>query len=142
MNDSFLRKEPLSVSLVRVSDSTQRSRTKLFLRILEAELKDLVEDIEMVERRQEESFARLRITPYVYKENSALLGKEHECLKSLLKRILAMRAADYPNCDDLAAAVMAEAKEFVAQYEFPESVVAFVERKIGKVRRYIEESGE
>jgi hypothetical protein len=122
-----------------MSGSTSASRIKLFLRILEAELKDLVEDIQIVEGKHRESYDRLKITQYVFLENSALLEKEHECLKALLKRIFAMKVSDYADVDALSAAVMQEAKAFVERYEFPESVVAFVERKIRKVRRYFDE---
>ena len=122
-----------------MSEPNLPSRPKLFLRILEAELKDLVEDIEMVEDKHRESYDRLKITQYVFLENTALLEKEHECLKALLKRLFAMKASEYEDVDSLAQAVVKEAKAFVECFEYPESVVAFVERKIRKVRRYFDE---
>ncbi len=125
-----------------MSEPNSPSRLKLFLRILEAELKDLLVDIQVVERKHKESYDRLNITQYVFLENTALLEQERECFQALLKRIFALKVADYRDLDDLSAAVVKEAKSFVDCFEYPEAVVAFVERKTQKVRRYIDEPEE
>lgn len=125
-----------------MSESNSPAKLKLFLRIFEAELKDLAEDIQLVERRHRESYDRLKITQYVYRENTALLEKEHECIQALLKRIFALKAAEYRDVDDLVKAIVGETKAFVGCFEYPESVVAFVERKLRKVRRYCDEPEE
>jgi hypothetical protein len=125
-----------------MSESNSPARLKLFLRIIEAELKDLAEDIQVVERKHRESYDRLKITQYVYRENTALLEKEHECLQALLKRIFLLKPSDYGDVDGLTQAIVQEAKAFVDCYEYPESVIAFVERKLRKVRRYFDEPEE
>jgi hypothetical protein len=113
------------------------ARPKFFLRIVDAELCDFLEDLEMVELRQSEQFENLKISHYVYLENSGLLAMERECLKLILEQIRKWDGEAYADCASVGGAVIDLARDMVDRFEYPESVVAIMQRKIDKITRYL-----
>jgi hypothetical protein len=113
------------------------ARPRFFLRIIDAELCDFLEDLEMVEERQREQFEHLKITHYVYLENSELLAMERECLKLILDQVRKWDCEAYDDCACLGRAVIDLARDMVTRFEYPESVVAIMQRKIDKITRYL-----
>ncbi len=95
-----------------------------------------MEDFEHVESRLKERYAENNVTQYVYLENTALLAQEHECMKLLLSKIESLDISAYSEMEALAADLVSLAKEYIQKYEYPESVVAFIERKINKILQY------
>jgi hypothetical protein len=109
-----------------------------FLKVLRAELEDLLEDIGVVERVAAERLARDEITDYVYKENDGLLRLEVESIRSFVMVIDGIDAALYKNMDELAESLNGRVKEIVREHEDPEAVYIFFLRKLAKVRKYVE----
>ncbi len=109
-----------------------------FLKVLKAELEDLIEDIGLVQRRSGERHQRGEITEYVFKENEALFRLEAEAVRELLSIIDAIDLSLYTNLDSLVEAVETRVREALRDRAEPEAIFAFVRRKIAKVRAYIE----
>ncbi len=109
-----------------------------FLKVLKAELEELLEDIDLVERRAADRLARMEITEYVYKANDGLLRLESEAIRELLSSIDGIDAALYKSLDELVAELDRSAGNLVRDHEDPEAVYRFFKRKLAKVRRYVE----
>jgi len=109
-----------------------------FLKILKAELEDLLEDIGVVERKAAERLAKEEITDYVYKENDGLLRLESEAVRDLIGIIDGIDLSLYKNIDTLTLDLDQRVRELVRDHEDPEAVYRFFLRKLNKVRRYVE----
>jgi hypothetical protein len=116
------------------------ARAKL-LKVLRAELEDLLEDIDVVERKAVERLAKAEITDYVYKENDGLLRLEAESIRSLVLVIDGIDLARYKTVEELAVDLDGRVRNLVREHENPEAVYRFFLRKLRKVREYVE-SGE
>jgi hypothetical protein len=116
-------------------------RCAKFLKVLKAELEDLLEDIALVEKVASERLTREEISDYVYRENDGLLRLEAVALRNLILVIDGIDLALYKNADDLAADLDLRVKEIVREHEDPEAVYRFFLRKLRKVREYVD-SGE
>ncbi|HOX30807.1 MAG TPA: hypothetical protein PLB91_00665 [Spirochaetales bacterium] len=112
-----------------------------FLKILKAELEDLLEDIDLVERKAADRLARSEITDYVYLENDGLFKLEAQAVRDLIAVIDGIDLVRYTTTDDLARGLDARARERLRANEDPEAVYRLFARKMKKVRDYIE-SGE
>jgi len=116
-------------------------RVAFFLKVLRAELDDLVEDLAAIDERLRERFERSEVTSYVYRENGALLAREQESCRELALFVDGMQSPLYKSIDEVAEAVRKGALDLVARHEEPKAITELLGRKISKVRRYIE-SGE
>ena len=109
-----------------------------FLKVLKAELEDLIEDIAIGERRASERLRLAEITDYVYRENDMIFRREGEAVREIIKLIDGLDISLYKNCDDLAVSLGSQIARFVEVHEDPEAVYRFFMRKLGKVRAYID----
>jgi hypothetical protein len=112
-----------------------------FLKVLKAELEDLIEDIGIVERKAVERLRLAEITDYVYLENDTIFHRERDAVREIIKMIDGVDISLYKSCDDLTAALESRIKLFVAEHEDPEAVYRFFMRKLGKVRAYVDSAG-
>lgn len=115
-------------------------KTKLFLKILAAELEDLSQDILMVEARYKIRFEKAEISNYVYLENEALLAQEADALKALIRIIDTQTVYPDEELTDCISRLGKCVSEFLQDGEYPEVVGLFLLRKIEKVKKYIEEA--
>jgi len=113
-----------------------------FVKILRAEIEDLLEDVAVAERRHAARFARRELTDYVFKQNEALFKAEEESFRRVLQSLGSVDAARYRDLDELAAAVDTLVREVVRDHEEPEAIYRFVSRKLKKVRAYVESCDE
>ncbi len=113
------------------------ARVRLFLRLLKAELEDLAEDLQFLEQNCAKRFRGEEITPYVFKENDALLRRELDSILNLAKIVDGIEPSLYKNSDELQAALLARAKDLVQHYQEPEAVLVFLKRKLDKIQAYI-----
>ncbi len=109
-----------------------------FLKILKAELEEILEDIDHIEKRAAERFAKMEISEYVYRENDGILILESKAIRELISAIDEIDAAGYKSLDDLVEHLDGLARVFVREHEDPEAVYRFFHRKLVKVRRYID----
>lgn len=108
-----------------------------FLRLLKAELEDLVDDINLLEERYRERFAGEEITPYVFQENEALLMRELDSVVKFSRIVDAIDPGLYKGTADLEKGLAEHARQLVGRYEDPEAVFVFIKRKIDKVHLYL-----
>ena len=109
-----------------------------FLKILKAELEELLEDIDLIEHRAAERFAKMEISEYVYKENDSILLLEAQAIRELISAIDGLNVSEYNTLDDFVGRLDALAKDLVKEHEDPEAVYRFFRRKLAKVRHYID----
>jgi len=109
-----------------------------FLKVLRAELEELLEDIEHIETKAAERFAKLEISEYVYKENGGLLILEARAMRDLISAIDETDVSQYNTLDSLVEQLDGLARDLVREHEDPEAVYRFFRRKLQKVRRYID----
>lgn len=108
-----------------------------FLKILKAELEDLLEDLQAVEERYRERFAGAEITNYVLLENEALLSREFESIQALILRIDGMNSSQYKSVNEIVEDLDAVAREFIHSKEYPAAVHRLLRRKMDKVYSYV-----
>jgi hypothetical protein len=135
----------LSHFCIFVTDKADGRRTvadvrAMFMKILRAELEDLLEDVGIAERRVAERFAQREVTEYVFKQNDALFQGESESLHLLLERLGSFDHTRYPDLDELVKAVDSLVRGMLRDHERPEAVYRFFSRKVQKVRLYVESS--
>jgi len=115
-------------------------RVKL-LKILRAELEDLVEDIGLLEKRAGERLARDEITDHVFRENDSLFRMESTSLHRLLNFIDGIDVSLYKSLDELTDTLDLQVRELVREHEEPQVVSTFFSRKLKKVRDYVLSAG-
>lgn len=108
-----------------------------FLKVLKAELEDLLEDIGHAERRHAERLARNEITEYVYKSNDALFHAEEEAIREIINLIDEIDLSLYTSLGQVCDAFESLVRERMKDREEPEAIFAFVFRKMQKVRSYV-----
>jgi hypothetical protein len=109
-----------------------------FMKILRAELEDLLEDLDAAEHRVSERLARRELTDYVARHNEALFRAEADSLRRIIDYIDCLDFARYPDLGALVRALDILVREVVRDHEEPEAAYRFVSRKIEKVRRYVQ----
>lgn len=114
-------------------------RPKL-MKILRAELEDLLEDIGVAERRHASRFACREVTDYVFRQNDALFLAEKRALRRIIEYLERLDFMRYSDLDSLVKAVDTQVREAVQDHDEPEAAYRFVARKLEKVRRYVESS--
>lgn len=110
----------------------------LLLKVFRVELEETENDIISLLEYYAKRLEKDEITPYVWKENRALLEKEISCVKELESDI----ASWQPEAGHDAAEVLVELQEFlnrlVKERGYPELVTLVIDRIASKVSRYME----
>jgi hypothetical protein len=107
------------------------------IRVLSAELEDLLDDIGHDEKRGEERFSCNEITEYVYRGNESVLKHEEDAIKVILDFIDEMDISLYKSTAELAAALESQIGEIVREHEDPDAVYQYFLKKLRKAERYI-----
>jgi len=108
-----------------------------FMRLMQVEILDLIEDIEAVEASHKQSFEADTVSQYVYRENNALLAREIHSLQKIAKLIDGLDSSVYADTASLADDLLVRSKELVRKNEDPEAVCLILDRKIDKVLQYL-----
>ena len=114
------------------------SAVKKFYSILKHELEDVEEDILALMAVYEHRREAGEITEYVYKSNAATFRREMSSIAEIVRE-LADDSTHAPG--DLGAAethLMEMIRKSVKDYDFPKAVLDLCQRKIQKVRRFVE----
>jgi len=114
----------------------------LFLKLLEAELEDCLEDVQDLSLLHDKRHKGEEITDYVYQENQALLSREFAGLKDIVVSLSDISVDDYESVEDIAAAVDARVQSKILEFEHPEAVYAILKRKILKILRYFDNNND
>lgn len=114
------------------------SQVRKFFGILRLELEDVEDDLETLIRVWQHRNAEGQVTEYVLKNNSALFRHEINSIKDFIAGLNAEKAEDFA---DIGAAIRHIEEELpgkVKEFDYPHVVVDVVQRKMEKVRRFLE----
>lgn len=107
-----------------------------FFKILSIEFSDLEDGIETLIGSISERYRRKEITGYVMQENSALLRRELTDMLIIHKKIMELSPDSYQTVEEATAAVIDIIYGFTG---IPEAVHIFMEKRVKKVLRYMNE---
>lgn len=113
------------------------SKIKLYLRLLKAELEDLKDDLGLIDERCAARLGSEEITPYVFKENDALLKHEMRLIDKLIEIVDGLDESLYNSVEDLEEDLLFKARGLLSSGEEPEAVELFLSRKLAKVNAYL-----
>ncbi len=113
-------------------------KKEAFLRILCIELEDLEEDINLLIKECEEKHCKEEISNYVFLENLVVFKNELFGVESFLKDVKDTRLHQFETVDDLLNGLLSKLKERVLEKGIAQSVINLIERKMNKVKVYIE----
>jgi hypothetical protein len=113
-----------------------------FIKILRAELEDLIEDLGVAERKHAARFAHHEVTDYVFRQNEGLFRMEGDALRHILRDLAEFDPTRHEDLNQVVAAVDTLVRDLVKDHEEPGAMVGFVDRKLRKVRRYVESCDE
>ena len=116
-----------------------KTKVHKFLSILRIELEDFEEDLQLLLEGYKLSEEKRLITEYVSKENSSLVRHQISAIKLLLKDIEDFPATDYPNLEEFESAVTDYLTREILKKGFPKGLTYIIQRKVHKVRSYVEE---
>ncbi|MFO7849141.1 MAG: hypothetical protein R6V67_04190 [Spirochaetia bacterium] len=113
-----------------------KDNLKKFFSILLVELTDLEEEIQMLIDSTEQRFKKHEITGYVWTENTALLKREMTLIQLIHKKIADLDPTMYNSLEEAKTAVLDKVN---AQHSVPRAVPEFIEKRVEKVIRYLQE---
>lgn len=113
------------------------AKVKLYLRLLKAELEDLKDDLGLIDERCVARLQSDEITPYVFKENDALLKHEIRLIDKIIEIVDGLDEAVYKSVEDLEEDLIFKARGLLASGEEPQAVELFLARKLSKVNTYL-----
>lgn len=117
-----------------------KTEKRCFLSLMEIELLDLEKDIELLIQRCRKRCEAANMREYVAEHNAATFRNEILAIKALRKHLTEVNHEDYEQLDDMVNEVEEFFKTTVLRHGFAEAVIPFIERKIQKVRAYIDSS--
>jgi hypothetical protein len=112
-------------------------KRRLFLRIFQAEIDDLQDEIHAVEEIHRRRLEQKEITGYVFQENFAILQKEILALQDIVKEIDVAAIADCRSLEECAQRVESIIRREIEELEAPEHVFHLASRKVRKILRYM-----
>lgn len=113
-----------------------KEKLKKFFSILLVEFEDMEESFSMLIDSTEERFKRHEITGYVWTENTALLKRERTLIQLIHKRVAELDPTQYDSIEEAKQAVLKVVQD---HHAVPEAVPQFIEKRMEKVLRYMEE---
>ncbi|MCG8452426.1 MAG: hypothetical protein MI717_04495 [Spirochaetales bacterium] len=113
-------------------------RVAMLIKVFRVELEETENDVMALLDYTSRRFDDEEITPYVWKENTALLRRELACVKSLEGDVTAW--APPPGVDGPAALdlLRQHLEELSRDRGYPELVLLVISRIAGKIHRYLE----
>ena len=107
-----------------------------YLKVLNIELQDLLEDIDLRAVTQKTRLEQGGITEYVYRENIALLTSERRALERFLEELGRFDPSPYIDVKELEGEIEKKFILFLEEHEFPHAIEGFVTRKMKKVLQF------
>ena len=113
-------------------------QTNHFLRMLDTELTCCIDDLLDFEKLMTDRLGSMEITNYVFRENDALLKREAAGVTEIQKKVRAMKHGDFTSVEEIVEAVRNATRSAIIEHELPEAVFPLMERRIQKIKRFIE----
>lgn len=111
-----------------------KDRLKKFFKILEIEFQDLEEGLGAYLEAVGYRYHKKEITPYVYKENDALLQREISDVRIIKNEVNKLAERDYHDLEEASENVVEVIEEFTG---FPKAVHSYMKGKVKKVLEYV-----
>jgi len=112
-------------------------RMNHYLRLLKAELQDVMEDISMVIDGIEKRYAKNDVSFYVRQENEGVLRRELGAIANFIAIVDEIVPSNYTSILEIQSAIISKANEIVTRQEEPTFVLTLLNRKLVKVREFI-----
>ena len=112
-------------------------RKKLYMRILQAELRDCIDDLSELSKGFRERFECQEIGNYVNCENQVLLCAEIRAVEHILLLIDQIDDESYDSVETLHREIEAIAGDAVEKGDYPPAVASMIKRRTVKVLDYI-----
>jgi len=112
-------------------------RMNHYLRLLKAELQDVMEDISMVIDGIEKRYAKNDVSFYVRQENEGVLRRELGAIANFIAIVDEIVPSNYTSIPEIESAIISKANEIVTRQEEPTFVLTLLNRKLVKVREFI-----
>ena len=109
-----------------------------FIRILEIELDDLKEDIQLLIDECERQHQDGKTTPYVHKSNVAVFRSEEKGMEHFKEALRHLVVDESDDLESLIAKSRLAFRQKIQSCSLAPFIEELVERKMQKVRRYIE----
>ena len=113
-------------------------QNEAFLELLLIELDDLEADMRLVETEYREKHAREKISEYIFQENLALTQRELFGVDGFRRDVRTFVAGSFANLADLVAGLQEKLETRVRDNGLPRAMILMINRKLDKVRRYVE----
>jgi hypothetical protein len=113
-----------------------------FVKILRVEFEDLEGDIELLVEKNYRRLQEHAETERVCRENVATLRNEEFGLRHFVEILDQVEVDDFDNLDHLVATLRQRFHEVIERCGLARATLAFADRKIAKVRRYVTEYNE
>ncbi|MCK5736644.1 MAG: hypothetical protein KAH21_09205 [Spirochaetaceae bacterium] len=110
----------------------------LMIKVFRVELEEAENDIQALMDYYSNRFDNLEITPYVWRENRALLIKEVSCIKELESDLDGWVPPDEDDIQIALTALKEYLKNQVVKHGYPKLVNVVLDRISNKVTRYID----
>ncbi len=114
-----------------------KKKIKNYLTIMTLEIDDLEEDIKYLISKAKEKKNGGHLTNYVFMENQAILKNEIRALECFKKLIKKTNPKDFRSIDGLIQYLREEFKVIVDANSYAEAILIFTDRKLHKVKRYV-----
>lgn len=112
-------------------------KSKLFMKILIAELEDLEDDFETWGQYLDEKHKADKISEYVFLQNNATLRQEIANTRMILDDIMKDRIPAGSDLETIREHFMTVVKEESERYQFKKAVTGLVQKKIDKVYGFL-----
>lgn len=112
-------------------------KRRLFLKIFQAEIEDLQDEIRAIEEIHRRRLETKEITGYVFQENFATLQKEILALQDIVKTIDIEAIDSCRDLEECADRVESIIRKEIAELQAPEHVYKLASRKVRKILRYM-----
>lgn len=115
-----------------------KEKKRKYISILNVELKDLVEDIDVLMAGHKDRSEKGEISNYVFQENQALFKGEISCLNDFANLVLQIDLDRFQTLEELRTFVEKEFKQHLNKGCYAPAIEDVVTRKLRKVLLYVE----
>jgi hypothetical protein len=115
------------------------SQASKYLGMIKIELEECLEDIDLLQRLNEEREKRHELTNYAKLENQALLTTEFHGIQHLIEELDKINPALYDDLNIFKEELDKKFLEIIKKSDSPMAVYYIVKRKLGKIQNYIQQ---
>lgn len=115
-----------------------QDRLSLALKVFRIELEEVENDVKAMLEYYSSKYDKREITPYVYKENRALLIKEVACVKKLEADVADWEVPKTGDHHEVIEALKDYLKKLIKERDYPKLVSLIIDRIGERVTKYLD----